>query len=198
MQGNPVADLLLIFISACLVNNLVLHHLIGVCPGVALSRKIDVAAGLSLVTVVVLTVSAPVTYALSHYLLQPLGLAHLQLVTFVLVILALILSGAAGLARLRPAWHDEYRAFIPLALANCSALGVALLNAEHIYGIAGSLSFGLGAGAGFGIVVIMVAALHERILAADVPTPFRGTAALLMALAILSMAFMGFTGLAKL
>ena len=193
-----MADLLLIFISACFVNNLVLHHLIGVCPGVTLSRKIDVATGLSLVTIAVLTVTAPVTYALDHYLLRPLALEYLQLIVFVLVIPALVLSGAAGLARLRPDWYGQYRVFVPLAIANSAVLGVALLNAGYSYGVAGSIFFGLGAGAGFGIVVIMIAALHERILCADVPAPFRGTAALLMALAILSMAFMGFTGLAKL
>lgn len=197
-QGISVSHLLLIFVSASLVNNLILHHLIGVAPGVGLSRKIDVATGLSLVTAVVLTVATPVTYAVNQALSGIAGLAQLQLLTLVLVIVTLVLFGAAVLARLRPEWDNRYRVFVPLVLANSALLGVALLNAGQHHGLAGSLFHGLGAAAGFGLVVILVAGLHERLLVADVPRPFRGAASLLLALGILSMAFMGFTGLAKL
>ncbi|MBI2992573.1 MAG: electron transport complex subunit RsxA [Gammaproteobacteria bacterium] len=193
-----MSDLLLIFISASLVNNLVLHHLIGVGAGVGLSRKIDVAAGMSLVTAVALTVATPVTWVVSHAVLRASGLAYLELLAFVLVIIVVVMSGAAVLARLRPDWHDRYRDFVPLVLGNSAVLGVVLLNAGQHFGFAGSLFYGLGAAAGFGLVVILVAALHERLLVADVPRPFQGAAALLMALGILSMAFMGFTGLTRL
>lgn len=193
-----MADTLLIFISACLVNNLVLDQLIGICPGAALSRKIEVAVGLSLVTVVAVTLAALVSYPISHYLLRPLGLPHLELISFVLVIVAVILIAAATLERIWPALREMISVFIPLTLVNCSALGVALLNVEHTHGFTGSLFFGLGAGAGFGLVITMTAALHERLLVADVPQSFQGAGVLLMTLGILSMAFMGFTGLTHL
>ena len=190
-----MSDLLLIFISASLVNNLVLHHLIGAGAGIGLSRKIDVAAGLCLVTAVVIGVATPVTHAVHQALFRAQGSDHFQLLAFMLVILGIVLFGAAALARLRPDWDGRYRAFVPLVLANSAVLGAALLNAGQHYGLAGSLFYGLGAAAGFAVVVIPVAALHERLLAADLPRPFRDSAALLLALGILSMAFMGFTGI---
>lgn len=189
-----MSDLVLIFVSACLVNNLVLDQLIGVCPGVALSRRIDVAAATAAASVAVAAIAAPIARALDAYILEPLGARHLELIALVAAIAAIVLL-AAGALRRRPALAPRIDAFVPLLLGNCTVLGIALLAVEQAQGLAAALFFGLGAGAGFALVLALLFALQERHAVADVPRAFRGTPITLLTLGLLSMAFMGFTGL---
>lgn len=190
-----MTELLLILLGAGLVNNLALDQLIGVCPGVALSRKIEVALGFGLVTTLVLTAAAAIGALVLVHVLQPLELMYLRLPVFALLIIAFTTAAAHFVSRQRPALHARYSVYIPLTLVNCSSVGVTLLIAEHPRGLAAALFFGLGAGLGLALVAVVIAALRERIAAADVPAAFRGNAILLLTLGFLSMAFTGFTGL---
>lgn len=193
-----MTDFAAIFIGACLINNLVLDHLLGVYPGMAARGKVEPAWGISIAMSFALTSAALVTYPIQHYLLTPLNLAYLQLFCFVFVITLAILLGEVALKKISPARHEKIAPFIPLTLVNSAALGVALLNLQHTHGLTGSLVFGLGSGAGFAIVTMMMAAMQQRLEAAAIPQPFRGVSILLITFGIISMAFMGFIGMVHL
>lgn len=190
-----MADLLLIFLGACLVNNLVLDHLVGVCPAVALSRRLDIALAVAGTATGIALVAAPLAHAI-HRLLAP-GLEHLELLTLVLAIAAAVPGAGRLLARLDPQGAAIHGAFAPLMTANCMALGVALLAVRADIGFAGAVIFGLGAGAGFVLVTLLLAGLAQRMADMDVPAPLRGGPVQILALALLSMAFMGFTGFSR-
>lgn len=190
-----MSDLVLVFFSACLVNNLVLDQLIGVCPAVALSRRLDVAGFTAIMTVAVAGIAAPAAWLLQARILEPLGVPHLGLIALVIAIASIIVGGAALLRRRRPALAARADALVPLLLGNCTILGVTLLAIAKLHGVAASVFFGLGSGAGFALVLALLFALQERAAAADVPAAFRGAPITLLTLALLSMAFMGFTGL---
>ncbi len=123
-----MTDFIVIFIGACLVNNLVLDYLSGVCPGIAQSRKIETAIGMSYAMVFVLTIATLVSYPLKFYLLVPLRLEFLELISFVFIITVAILIAEKLLQSFKPAFHEKIAIFIPMTLVNCSALGIALLN----------------------------------------------------------------------
>jgi H+/Na+-translocating ferredoxin:NAD+ oxidoreductase subunit A len=190
-----VTELSLVFIAACLANNLVLDYLLGVSPVFAVSRKIETALGMSVAMLVVLPITSLFSYALDVYILRPLDLQFLQLLAFVLIISLLTLIIEKALEKFRPALHERTAVFFPLLLVNTALLGVALLNIQQSHGLIFSIFFGIGSAAGFGIVVVIFSALRQRIAVADVPLAFQGVSILLITLGILSMAFLGFTGI---
>ena len=190
-----MSDLVLIFFSACLVNNLVLDQLVGVCPAVTLSKRLDVAALIAVATVAVAAIAAPVAWLLRSQVLEPLDVPHLELIGLVVLTALIAVAGAAVVRRRRPAMAAQVEALVPLLLGNCTMLGVALLAVDQTHGFFAALFFGLGAGVGFALVVSLLFALQDRSAAADVPLPLRGAPVALLTLALLSMAFAGFTGL---
>jgi len=190
-----VSDLFVIFISTCLVNNLVLNHLLGLPPGIALSRKIEIALGLSITMMIVLPVTAITTFPLNKFLLAPLDLEYLEFLGMMLIIVLVISLVEKYLKLLHPVLHERIGVFFPLTYINSAVLGMALLNDGLDHGLLASLFFGLGSGAGYGLVVTMLAAMEERLAVADIPRPFQGISIILITLGIMSMGFMGFTGL---
>lgn len=188
-------DQFLILISAGLVSNLILDHMLGVDPVIAVSRKIDPAVDLSLLMLLVLPVTTPGAYLLNSLVLIPFDLVFLQITGQVLLTSLLVLF-AAWLARLiKPGLYARIELYIPLVLVNGAVFGVALLNNEHVHGLLDSISFGLGSATGFGLVLLLISAIRERLEVADVPAPFRGTSILLITLGLMSMAYMGFNGI---
>lgn len=190
-----MTEFVAIFFSACLVNNLILQHLLAVAPAAALSRRMDVAAGLGLAVTGVIFVSTPPAWLLDTLVLQPLGLSHLRTLAFLILIVAVAALGLAMLARLKPLWHNRMAIFFPLALLNSGILGAALIGTGTLHGFGAALAFALGTGAGFTLVCVLFAGLQERAQAADVPAAFQGVPLQLLIFAFLSMAFMGFAGL---
>lgn len=190
-----MTELFLIFIAACLANNLVLDHLLGIDPVIAVSRKIETATGMSVAMLIILPIPTLISYALAEYILIPLHLENLQLLGFVIIITLVALIMEKSLEKFRPDLHGKIAVFIPLLLVNTALLGVALLNVQQNHGLIASLFFGTGSALGFAIVVLIFSALRERIEVADVPVAFQGASILLITLGILSMAFMGFTGI---
>jgi len=190
-----VTELFLVFIAACLADNLVLDYLLGVGPVFAVSRKIETALGLSIAMILILPVTTLCSYALDIFVLVPLELGYVQLFTFAITTTALTLLIDKILQQFRPALHEKVTVFVPLLLVNTSLVGVALLYVRQETGLLASVLFGMGSATGFGIVVIVFSALRERIIVADVPEAFKGAPILLITLGILSMAFMGFSGI---
>ena len=192
-----MTDLILILIGTVLVNNFVLVRFLGLCPFMGVSKNLEAAAGMSLATAFVLTLSSAVAYLLHEYLLVPLDLQYLRTISFILVIAASVQFTEIMVKRLSPLLDQVLGIFIPLIATNCAVLGVALLNVQESKGFIQSVFFGFGASMGFALVLVLFAAIRERLDASDVPRAFRGTAIALMTAGIMSLAFMGFSGMAR-
>jgi len=192
-----MSELILILVGTVLVNNFVLVRFLGLCPFMGVSRNIEAASGMSLATAFVLTLSSAASYLLHKYLLVPLQLEYLKTIAFILVIAASVQFTEIMVRRLSPLLHQVLGIFIPLIATNCAVLGVALINVQQSKGFVQSVFFGFGASMGFALVLVLFAAIRERLDAADIPLPFRGTAIALMTAGIMSLAFMGFSGMAR-
>lgn len=194
---NAMTDLILILVATVLVNNFLLVRFLGLCPFLGVSRNLEAAFGMSLATSFVLTLSSAVSYLLHEYLLVPLQLEYLRTISFILVIAASVQFTEIMVRRLSPLLNEVLGIYIPLIATNCAVLGVALLNVQEAKGFAQSVFFGFGASAGFALVLVMFAAVREKLISADIPLPFRGTAIALVTAGIMSLAFMGFSGMAR-
>ena len=193
-----MSDLILILVGTVLVNNFVLVRFLGLCPFMGVSRNLEAAAGMSMATAFVLTLSSAIAYLLHEYLLVPFELEYLKTLSFILVIAASVQFTEIMVRRLSPLLHQLLGIYIPLIATNCAVLGVALLNVQEASGFVQSVFYGFGAAGGFALVLVLFAGIRERLQAADVPRPFRGTAIALMTAGIMSLAFMGFSGMARL
>jgi len=193
-----MTELALILVSAVLVNNFVLVQFLGICPFMDVSRKIETALALALATTFVLTLSSASSYILLRYVLQPLDLAFLRTIAFILVIALVVQFTELLVKKTSPLLVQTLGNFLPLITTNCIVLGVALINASQPeYGFLQSTLQGFGAGLSFTLVLVLFAALRERIALADVPKPFRGAAIGMITVGLMSLAFMGFSGLLK-
>jgi len=192
-----VTHYLLLLASTILVNNFVLVKFLGLCPFMGVSRKLPTAAGMGLATAFVLTLSSVCSYLVNAYLLAPLGLEYLQTITFILVIAVVVQFTEMVVRKTSPLLYNVLGIFLPLITTNCAVLGVALLNTQQDHGFLDSAVYGFGAAVGFSMVLILFAAMRERIEVADVPLTFRGAPVALMTAGIMSMAFMGFSGLVR-
>lgn len=192
-----MGDVVVILVGTILVNNFVLVRFLGLCPFMGVSRNLEAAAGMSLATAFVLTLSSAIAYLLHRYVLEPLELEYLRTIAFILVIAASVQFTEVMVRRLSPLLHQVLGIFIPLIATNCAVLGVALLNVRQSTGFVESVFFGFGASAGFALVLVMFSTIRERLDAADVPQPFRGSAIALVTAGIMSLAFVGFAGMAR-
>jgi electron transport complex protein RnfA len=187
----------LILVSTVLVNNFVLVKFLGLCPFMGVSRKLETATGMALATTFVLTLSSVASYLVNEYLLAPLGLEYLRTITFILVIAVVVQFTEMVVHKTSPLLYQVLGIFLPLITTNCAVLGVALLNVQQQHGFLQSAVYGFGASMGFSLVLILFAAMRERITVADVPEAFRGPAIALITAGLMSMAFMGFSGLVQ-
>ncbi len=192
-----MGEFALILVSTVLVNNFVLVKFLGLCPFLGVSRKLETAIGMSLATTFVLTLSSVCSYLANEYLLAPLGLEYLRTITFILVIAVVVQFTEMVVHKTSPLLYQVLGIFLPLITTNCAVLGVALLNIQEQHGFFESAVYGFGAAVGFSMVMILFAAMRERIAAADVPEAFRGSAIALVTAGLMSLAFMGFSGLIK-
>ncbi|HHS84163.1 MAG TPA: electron transport complex subunit RsxA [Gammaproteobacteria bacterium] len=187
----------LILISTILVNNFVLVKFLGLCPFLGVSKKLETAIGMGLATTFVLTLSSICSYLVNEYLLSPLGIEYLRTIAFILVIAVVVQFTEMVVHKTSPLLYRVLGIFLPLITTNCAVLGVALLNVQAEHNFVQSALYGFGAAAGFSLVLVMFAAMRERIEVADVPTAFRGPAIALVTAGLMSLAFIGFSGLVK-
>lgn len=190
-----MTEYLLILVSTILVNNFVLVQFLGLCPFMGVSNKLETAMGMSFATTFVLTLSSVCAYLVYTYLLEPFGLEYLQTISFILVIAVVVQFTEIVVRKTSPLLYRVLGIFLPLITTNCAVLGVALLNIKKQNGFVESILYGFGAAVGFSLVLILFAAMRERLAFADTPTPFKGSAIGMITAGLMSLAFMGFTGL---
>ncbi len=193
-----MSEYLLILVSTILVNNFVLVKFLGLCPFMGVSTKLETAMGMGLATTFVLTLASVSSYMVNTWLLVPLGIEYLRTIAFILIIAAVVQFTEMVVQKTSPLLHQVLGIYLPLITTNCAVLGVALLNVQSEYGFLESAVFGFGAAVGFSLVLVLFAAMRERVAAGDVPVPFRGAAIGLVTAGIMSLAFMGFSGLVTL
>ncbi|MDR1888757.1 MAG: electron transport complex subunit RsxA [Zoogloeaceae bacterium] len=185
----------LLLIGAVLVNNVVLVRILGLCPFMGVSKKLETAYGMGAATTFVLTLATGASFIIDHYLLIPAGLEYLRTLSFIVTIAAIVQLTEMVIARTSPVLQQVLGIYLPLITTNCAVLGVPLLNISHGYGFVESLLFGAGNALGFSLVLVLFASMRERVDAADVPLPFRGAAIAMVTAGLMSLAFMGFAGL---
>jgi electron transport complex protein RnfA len=190
-----MAELFMLLISTALVNNVVLVKFLGLCPFMGVSNKLDSALGMGFATTFVLTLAATASWLLEHWLLEPLGLGYLRILTFILVIAAVVQFTEMVVKKFSPALYQVLGIFLPLITTNCAVLGVALLNVQEDHSFMQSLVYGFGSALGFTLVMVIFASLRERLAVADVPKAFAGAPIGFIVASLLSLAFMGFAGL---
>ncbi|KKL00397.1 electron transport complex subunit RsxA [Rheinheimera mesophila] len=192
-----MSEFLLLLVSTVLVNNFVLVKFLGLCPVMGVSKKLETAIGMSMATTFVLTLASLCSYLVDFYLLQPLDLLYLRTLAFILVIAVVVQFTEMVVHKTSPTLYRLLGIFLPLITTNCAVLGVALLNVNARHDFFSSVVYGFGAAVGFSLVLILFAAMRERLAAADVPVSFRGAAIGMITAGLMSLAFMGFTGLVK-
>ena len=190
-----MADLLLILLSAALVNNFVLTQFLGLCPFVGTSSRFDTAVPMTLATMFVLAVAATGTHLVHSHVLAPLGLEYLRVIVFIAVIAASVQCTELFVRAASPLLHAMLGIYLPLITTNCAVLGVVLIAVDEGLSLARTLVLAIGAGAGFGVAIVVFAALRERIEGAAVPAPLRGAPLALVTVGFMALAFHGLRGL---
>lgn len=185
----------LLFLSAAIVNNFVLVRFLGICPFIGVSKQLSSATGMGIATAFVLVLTALACYAVEKLVLVPLDITELRLITDIVMIAAVVQFTELMVKHISPELFRLLGIYLPLITTNCIVLGLAILNVNLGHGLLEVLVYSLGAGAGFTLVLVLFAAMRERINNANTPAPFRGSAIALITAGLLSMAFMGFTGI---
>ncbi len=186
---------ILLLLGTALVNNVVLVKFLGLCPFMGVSNKVDSALGMGMATTFVLTLAAVAGWMLEHLLLEPLHIEFLRILSFILVIAAVVQFTEMVVRKTSPALYQTLGIFLPLITTNCAVLGVALLNVQQDNGFVTSLLYGFGSALGFTLVLVLFAGLRERLALANVPAVFAGAPIAFIVAGLLSLAFMGFSGL---
>jgi electron transport complex protein RnfA len=192
-----MTEIILLLIGTVLVNNFVLVQFLGLCPFMGVSGKLETAIGMSMATTFVLTIASMSSYLVEAYILTPLGIEYLRTLSFILVIAVVVQFTEMVVHKTSPTLYRLLGIFLPLITTNCAVLGVALLNITEQHNFIESIIYGFGAALGFSLALVLFSAMRERLAAADVPAPFKGASIAMITAGLMSLAFMGFTGLAK-
>ena len=192
-----MSSYLFVLLGAVLVNNVVLVRILGLCPFMGVSKKLETAIGMGAATTFVLTVGCGTSYILDHWLLSPNNLEYLRTLAFIVTIAAVVQLTELVIQKTSPVLHQVLGIYLPLITTNCAVLGVPLLNVVLGHSFLESLLFGFGSSVGFTLCLILFAGIRERLEGADIPKYFRGNAIAFVTAGLMSLAFMGFAGLDK-
>jgi electron transport complex protein RnfA len=190
-----MSEYFLLLLGTALVNNVVLVKFLGLCPFMGVSNKLDSALGMGFATTFVLTLAAAASWLLERFILAPLELGFLRILTFILVIAAVVQFTEMAVRKMSPALYQVLGIFLPLITTNCAVLGVALLNVQQQHTFLQSLLYGFGSALGFTLVMVVFAGLRERLALMQVPAAFAGAPIGFVIASLLSLAFIGFAGL---
>jgi len=191
-----LAEYLTLLFSTIFVNNLVLSKFLGLCPFMGVSKKLESAIGMGMATAFVLTLSSVLSYIANKYLLIPFEIEYLKTVVFILLIAVVVQVTEMMVHKTSPVLYNVLGIYLPLITTNCAVLGVALLNVQENNNFIFSALYGLGGAIGFTLVMVLFASIRERLEMADVPISFRGAPIALITAGFMSVAFMGFSGMA--
>lgn len=190
-------EYIIIIISALIVNNVVLAQFLGICPFLGVSNKVSTALGMAGAVTFVIVLATMVTYLIQVYILDKLGIAFMQTITFILVIAALVQMVEIVLKKISQPLYQALGIFLPLITTNCAVLGVAILVIKKNYNLLEGVVFGAATALGFGLALIILAGIREQFELVDIPKGMRGVPISLVTAGILALAFMGFTGIVK-
>lgn len=186
--------LMIIFVSAILINNFVLTRFLGICPFIGVSQQIETAIGMGVAVVFVMTMASVFTWMVQNFILLPFGLGYLQTVAFILVIAALVQLVEMVIQKISPTLYRALGVYLPLITTNCAVLGVAILNVDERSSLVESTVNGLAGGVGFTLAIVLFSGIRERLAHAPIPESFKGFPIALVTAGLLSVAFMGFSG----
>jgi len=192
----PMTEYLLILLSAVFVNNIVMVKILGLCPFMGVSKKLEAAIGMGAATTFVLTLASGSSYLINHYLLGP-DLAYLTTLSFIVVIAGIVQLTEMVIQKTSPELNQVLGIYLPLITTNCAVLGIPLLNVQAKHNFMESLFFGMGGAIGFTLVMVLFAGLRERMEGSDIPPIFQGSAIAMVTAGLMSLSFMGFSGLIK-
>ena len=189
--------LIIILLSSVFVNNYVLSRFLGICPFLGVSKKLDQATGMGVAVTIVMLIATAVTWPIQHFVLNALGLGYLQNIAFILIIATLVQILELVLKKFSPSLYKGLGVYLPLITTNCAVLGVTFNNIIDGYNFLESMVSSLGCGLGFLLAMVLFSGLRSRIDDTNIPTPFKGLAATLIAASFISLAFMGFGGIVE-
>ena len=188
-------ELILLIISAAIVNNVVLSQFLGLCPFLGVSKKVVTAGGMGAAVIFVITIASLVTSLIYKFILAPLDLTYLQTIVFILVIAALVQFVEMFLKKSMPALYESLGVYLPLITTNCAVLGVALNSVQYGYNILQSVVYGLGISIGFTIAIVILAGIREKMEYNDIPESWQGMPIVMVTAGLMSIAFFGFSGI---
>lgn len=189
--------LFLIIISTVFVNNFVLARFLGLCPLMGVSKKVETSLGMGMAVTFVMTIASMATWIIQYFILEPFNLQYLQTIMFILVIASLVQLVEIFIRKVSPPLYQALGIFLPLITTNCAVLGMAILSIQRGLMFHEAIAWALGSAVGFTLALVLLAGIRERLDMADVPKPFAGTAAAYVTAGLLSLAFMGFSGMVK-
>ena len=188
-------ELILLIISAAIVNNVVLSQFLGLCPFLGVSKKVETAGGMGAAVIFVITIASLVTSLIYKFILATLGLTYLQTIVFILVIAALVQFVEMFLKKSMPALYESLGVYLPLITTNCAVLGVALNSVQYGYNILQSVVYGFGISVGFTIAIVILAGISEKMEYNDIPESWQGMPIVMVTAGLMSIAFFGFSGI---
>ncbi|RKD27983.1 electron transport complex protein RnfA [Caminicella sporogenes DSM 14501] len=189
------AGIFVLLVSSILVNNFVLSRFLGICPFLGVSKQVETALGMGMAVTFVMTLAGIMTYFVQKLILIPAHIEYLQIVAFILVIASLVQFVEIVLQKISPTLYQALGVYLPLITTNCAVLGLALLNIQYKFNLIQTITHSIGAAIGFSLAIVLFAGIREKLEIADVPTPFKGFPIALITASLMSIAFLGFTGL---
>lgn len=186
---------LVLLISTALVNNVVMVKFLGLCPFMGVSKRIDSALGMGMATTFVIVLAASVCWNIEHWLLAPLGLSYLRIISFILVIAAIVQFTEMVIHKMAPALYQTLGIYLPLIATNCAVLGLSLINIQEGHSFVTTVVYDFGSSVGFSLAMVMFAGMRERLSLAKIPDAFAGAPIAFILASLMSLAFMGFSGL---
>ncbi len=190
-----MSELITLFVTSVLINNVVLNQFLGMCPFMGVSKKRSSAIGMGLAVIFVIVVAALITYAIYYWILVPLNLQYMDLIAFILVIASLVQLTEIFIKKTSPALYKSLGVYLPLITTNCVVLNVCLVNISNSYDFAHMLVYSIGTPIGFALVLYIFSTIRERLDIANVPNPLKGNPIAMIVAAIMAMAFSGFAGI---
>jgi len=195
MLDLSVSSLFAILVSAILVNNFVLSRFLGICPFLGVSKQVETAFGMGMAVTFVMSLASIITFVVQKYILVEFGLQYMQTIMFILVIASLVQFVEMVIQKTSPALYQSLGVFLPLITTNCAVLGLTILNIQENYNIVETIVHAIGAAVGFSLAIVLFAAIREKLEIANVPQPFKGFPIALLTAGLMSLAFLGFSGL---